>query len=638
METRKSVFLAMAMAAVLLVAMMGSASANGVCVGKNYNFSCDPTTGLSNVVNQSCTFNGSMSCPAGYGLIMGADDIIIDGASYTLDGVNSGECTGSFPRTGIMNVRGFYDGAMHFSYNNVTIENLEIKNFCNGIRLKGDASYTIDNNTIYNCSVHHNGNSSIAGGMHGIKMHFVCNSFITHNIIYNNTAKVGQGCGAGGNGIELMGTPEGWGHADYNIIAHNNIFDNRKAGIFLKAKPRFNDISHNNLTGNGQGGIILRCKCSNSNTIRSNNASHNWGSGIYVGGNYNNLTSNIVCNNKNGSVYTAIDDGNGCGISIGRSDGGSTNNAMFDNTACDNEHLDINVMYGSGNIGDENTCDTAFNYCDDSAGCPPPCVYQCGQPPEEPDLIIEDIRPVRWCYCCIEPIRTLKGGDDREEMQVMFIDDPELAKELGDEELRKEVAEVLAKDPKLAEEVAAKLAGDDDDDDDNKKVAKELSRDPKQLAELCCYRSNVAKELADLLDTELTGQAQHEMSDVLDEIVGGCCGGCCCNCLTADCCCCCYGRFIAYKIANVGEAEAGWSLSNLTVNGRVRSVDIVRPLDAQTSRWEVFPCYRMWWWPSWPREVTVCADVTDWVAESNETNNCRTEWWPGIVRAIPIDE
>jgi hypothetical protein len=250
------------------------------------------------------------------------------------------------------------------------------------------------------------------------------------------------------------------------------------------------------------------------------------------------------------------------------------------------------------------------------------------RPVELADLIIEDIRPVRWCCCCIESIRALKGGDDSEKRQVMFIDDPELAKELGDEELRKEVAEALAKDPKLAEEVAAKLAGDD------KAAAKELSRDPKQLAELCCYRSNVVRELADLLDTELTAQAQHEMSDQLDMIVGGgCCGGCCCNCLTAKCCCCC-GRFVAYKIRNNGTGDAGFSLSNLTVNGRVRSVDIVRPLDAGQSRWEVFPCYRMWWWPHWPREVTVCADITDWVVESNETNNCRTEWWPGLTPGL----
>ncbi|MEA2075484.1 MAG: CARDB domain-containing protein [Euryarchaeota archaeon] len=242
-------------------------------------------------------------------------------------------------------------------------------------------------------------------------------------------------------------------------------------------------------------------------------------------------------------------------------------------------------------------------------------VLVCGPPPE-PDLVIKDIRPVRWCCCCIEaePIRTVKGGDDSEKMQVMFIDDPELAKELGDDKLREEVAEALAKDPKLAAEIAVKLAGDDE------KRAKELSRDPKQLAELCCYRCNVVKELADLLDTELTAEQQHEMSDSLDEIVG--CGCCCC-------CKCCCGRFIAYKIANVGDAEASWSLSNLTVNGRVRSVDIVRPLDAGQSRWEIFPCYRMWWWP-WHHEVTVCADVTDWVAESDETNNCRTEWWPWV--------
>lgn len=232
---------------------------------------------------------------------------------------------------------------------------------------------------------------------------------------------------------------------------------------------------------------------------------------------------------------------------------------------------------------------------------------------EGPDLVIEDIRPIRWCCYCIK------------EMQVAFVDDPELAKELGNEELRKEVAEALAKDPELAAEVAAKLAGDD------KKAAKEMTRDPKQLAFYCC-RWNAIKELADLLDTELTAEQQHEMSDVLDEIVGGGCG--CCNCLATDCKCCCCGRLIAYKIANVGTGDAGWSLSNLTVNGRVRSVDIVRPLDAGQSRWEVFPCYRMWWWPR-PHEVTVCADVTDWVAESDETNNCRTEWFPPHVTPGP---
>ena len=218
----------------------------------------------------------------------------------------------------------------------------------------------------------------------------------------------------------------------------------------------------------------------------------------------------------------------------------------------------------------------------------------------QPDLIIEDIRPIRCCCYYIESI----------EKEVLFIDDPELAKELGDEELRKEVAEALAKDPKLAKEIAVKLAGDD------KKAAKELSN-PELIAERCCCRCNAMKELAGLLGDGIDYEQQQEMSELLYEVRGGCCG-------------CCCGRLIAYKIANVDEGGAGWSLSKLTVDGRVRSVDIVRPLDAGQSRWEIFPCYRMWWWP-WHHEVTVCADDTDRIAESNETNNCRTENYPSYV-------
>jgi hypothetical protein len=206
-----------------------------------------------------------------------------------------------------------------------------------------------------------------------------------------------------------------------------------------------------------------------------------------------------------------------------------------------------------------------------------------------------------------------------EKESILFIDDPEMAKELGDEELRKEVAEALAKDPKLAEKIAAELAGDD------KKAAEKLN-DPKLLAERCCFKCNAIRELAGLLGDGIDYEQQQEMSDLLYNIRGGCCG-CCCNCcLTADCCCC-RGYFIVYKIANIGDDDASWSLSNLTVDGVLRSVDIVRPLDSGQSRWEVFCCYRMPWWGA-PHEVEVCADVTDWVDESNEDNNCRTEWLP----------
>jgi len=604
----KNVILGMAIATVLLVAAVGSASAVTVINSCNFNAN---TPGELYVLGQNITCNVDDR-----GITIGADDVTIDGYNAT-DGEyywikgnrGTSDCTKSvIPIAGSTSetIPANHSAIINLQYDNLTIKNLEVEEFCTGIALRGN---TADNNKVTGCKIHDNGLSTTI--THGIHMVYTNECEITGNSVYNNDGTgVSGGCSGGGNGIFMYGEAgggqtRGW----YNAFTYNDLLDNNKSGFFMKHQCMHNTISNNNATGNGEGGIVPMCKMSKFNIIANNNMSNNALFGFKTQGSNNTIgPDNIASNNgQYGIVIVSGTQGGGHG----------KYNDVTSNTACGNGVLDVSVTgpFADTNTYDENTCDNS-----EPDGW---CEYSCGV--EQPDLIIEDIKPVRWCCCCIEAasIRTVNGGDDDEGLSVMFIDDPELAKELGDEELRKEVAEILAKDPKLAEEVAAKLAGDD------KAAAKKLSN-PKLIAERCCCRCNAIKELADLLDTELTGQAQHEMSDQLDTIVGGgCCCGCCCDCLTAKCCCC--GRFVAYKIRNNGTEDAGWSLSNLTVNGRVRSVDIVRPLDAQTSRWEVVPCYRMWWWPYWPREVTVCADITDWVEESNETNNCRTEWWPGLT-------
>jgi len=608
------------------------------CVGATQTFTCGDT------VTESCTFNADMTC-TGVGLVVGAPDIVIDGGDdhKLIGSATSGDCVGADGANPCI-ISGIYNDGN----DNVVIKNLEIERFCTGIAIKGTTGTEIRNNTVDNCEIHDNGFNTGDMATHGIHACDVDGDetepglTITNNDIYNNEG-TGSGCQAGGNGVFIQAGGQDPKH-EYCVISGNKLYDNAKAGFWTRMRLSKSDITFNNAWGNGhgtgvtdnvRGGIVLRCKGSNDNFVAHNEVSNNVGDGvgygIYVGGNDNTIINNTA------NANTAV------GICMGRGDGSrdnelrnntvrmndldgikvvyatATGNTLYDNTVCDNGQVSgVDIYDEDSTVGDRNRCDTGYNYNDTGAVPPNVCMYQCME--EQPDLIIEDIRPIRWCCYCIKPSRSLKGGDDDEGLSVMFIDDPELAKEFSDDELRKEVAEALAKDPKLATEISAKLAGDD------KAAAKTLS-DPKGLAERCC-RCNAIKELADLLDTELTAEHQHEMSDQLDMIVGGgCCGGCCCNCLTTDCNCCCCGRFIAYKIANVGDTEAGFSLSNLTVNGRVRSVDIVRPLDAGQRRWEVFPCYRMWWWPR-PHVVTVCADVTDWVAEGDETNNCRTEWFP----------
>ena len=327
--------------------------------------------GCGDTVTKSCVFNGDLNCEVGHGLVIGAENITIDGDSYTLDGLNPGACDSfGVKRSGIYN-KG-YDG--------VLIRNLEIKNFCNGIYLTRDGGDYVYGNTIENCEIHHNGNNiSSWSETHGIKMIHVFESTIRNNIIHDQIAyqNPNPGCEDGGNGLFLY-------QGACNNITENRFYNNAKAGMLIKMKPTHWNISHNHLWGNGQGGIILRCMLCNFNTIEYNNASCNYGSGIFIGGNNNTIRYNTVCNNRDGGPY--YDDsvgGHGYGIYIGRGDG-SCNNTLTSNTVCGNDYLDMSVVTGvTGNSGSENACNTTYNYND---GSTTGCTYSCGAQVPKGDL------------------------------------------------------------------------------------------------------------------------------------------------------------------------------------------------------------------------------------------------------------
>ena len=314
-----------------------------------------------NVVTKNCTFNGTMNCSTRtrYGLIVGADNVTINGADYMLERADPGDCA-----------FGSSAGIYNHGHDDAVIKNLEVKKFCTGMYLDGDGDY-VYRNTIENCNVHHNGNATSGGNPHGITLKSVYNSTIRNNSIHDTVAHVdpNPGCEDGGNGIFLY-------KGDYNLITRNKFYNNTKGGFFMKMMPMYNNISYNELWGNGQGGIILRCMKSNYNLIEHNNASDNYGSGIFIGGNNNTVRYNTVCNSKNGGPY--YEDigvgGRGYGINLGRSDG-SFNNHLYNNEICGNDYKDIYVVSGvTGNTGDENTCDTTYNYDDEGTTG---CTYGC---------------------------------------------------------------------------------------------------------------------------------------------------------------------------------------------------------------------------------------------------------------------
>jgi parallel beta-helix repeat protein len=320
----------------LLMFLVGNASAGCIGVETGTDFGCGDT------VTESCTLNENMSCTSGHGLEIGENGITIDGNGHWIDGVATGKCDDPFTkRTGIYSL----------GYDNTTIKNLEVTNFCHGIWFRwddmgyGGGKVIVNNVTIDNCKVHDNGymedpEDPDAGTpviTHGMYLMALFNSTITNNEVYNNCGS-GTSCEGGGNGVFLRG------FAGYGA--------------------------------NGQGGIILRCKKSDHNLIELNNASANYGDGIFIGGNSNTIRDNIARGNTDGPRFTGTV-GDGDGIDMGRSDG-SRNNYIFNNTVCNNEGTDIKVCHaeGRGNHGDENTCDTTYNYNDEGAMG---CTYICNR-------------------------------------------------------------------------------------------------------------------------------------------------------------------------------------------------------------------------------------------------------------------
>lgn len=360
----------------MLVMATGSASANGVCVWGNIDngefYQCGQT------VTQSCTLNATMICDTRYGLIVGASDITINGYNSTqdqyfaIDGQSPGTCAPV--RAGIYNAPGEAGG-----YDNVVIKNLEIKNFCYGIRIRGSTeNVPVENNTIDNCKVHDNGNASSNQKTQGIDLYCANNSKITNSTVYNNTGYVEGSCEDGGMGIRLYGCGCVGANTFYgnHTIKNNTIYNNTLSGIFSKNGCKYCNVSYNKIYDNGKtspgngnmsGGIRLECLLTNNWTVEYNTITNNTGPGIYVRGDYNNISHNDVTNNNNASNCdvegTDVDAGDGIYLI------GDYNNITY-NRFCNNEFYDIyNDSDSTGNTFYYNICDKSH-----PDGL---CEYQC---------------------------------------------------------------------------------------------------------------------------------------------------------------------------------------------------------------------------------------------------------------------
>ncbi|MDH5375548.1 MAG: right-handed parallel beta-helix repeat-containing protein [Candidatus Bathyarchaeota archaeon] len=292
--------------------------------------SIEGTTDIMTVDNVTYTFTNNIFNQS---IIVERDNIVVDGAGYTLQG------TGDFDSTGID-----LTGRI-----NLTLKNMKIEVFWSGIVLEGSSYTTIygnnitnttvdgiklegsSNNTIYGNNIKQNTNNyddgidlqdssnnriygnNITNNYYGIFLPDSINNTISENVVTNN-----------GIGIFLVGL-----HPSGNMVSKNKI---AACGVGINIGSNGDTISENNITENLRG---ISCRFSNNCTISGNNITANEYFGIWLYQSSNNIVSeNNITNNQ------------GEGIELYK----SFNNTISGNFIANNTEQGVYLLLSSDNV------------------------------------------------------------------------------------------------------------------------------------------------------------------------------------------------------------------------------------------------------------------------------------------------
>jgi nitrous oxidase accessory protein len=197
-------------------------------------------------------------------------NIIINGNGYMLRGDGTG------------------NGFSLYTPNNVTIQNVQIKNFGYAIYMDNPSSITISGNTItdngyginfYRCSHNNIQGNTIMNGDVGIFLSYSS----SYNMIGENNLTANKLAG-----IEL------WAGSHDNIVRRNSVSgtDSANAPGIILSNASNNNISENNVRNNYDG--IIVSSYSTNNTVCENNVTDNEYYGVYV---YKTSDNRILRNN-----------------------------------------------------------------------------------------------------------------------------------------------------------------------------------------------------------------------------------------------------------------------------------------------------------------------------------------------------
>jgi len=222
-----------------------------------------PTAPITTTDNVTYTLVGNISSDA-CAIIVERDNIIIDGAGYTLQSTGGGT------------------GIVLSERNNVTIKDMEIIAFYYGVGLSSSSDCIVSGNNITN-------NFYV-----GIALSSSLNNVISGNNVANNINR----------GISLVSSSS-------NMVIENNMLSNGGYGcVCFESSSDNNVISGNNITGSSNHGVYLGF--SSNNTVSGNNITNNNNDGVNIYHSSNSMVSenNIIHNGGLGGIYLGFSSNN----------------------------------------------------------------------------------------------------------------------------------------------------------------------------------------------------------------------------------------------------------------------------------------------------------------------------------------
>ena len=267
---------------IFILGVKPAVAAGEGCVGATYNFVGGST------INESCTMNGSLSYGDGNLFTVGAHNIIIDGAGYSIDGDD-----GDY---GIYN-----DG-----YNNVTIKNFKFSNFSMGVFLTGTDNCSINNSEF---DSHEAGYGILSRGLNTIISNNTFNNSYTHVLVQMSGGSNNEILNNVFYNCEDTGLTVGFG-SNNHLIKNNTFKTLTKNGLYIdySAGGSNNTVVDGNLFYNidsSLGAIYLPADCGNNYTIKNNNFTQNY-FGLFMMQRINDslIENNTFFNNSGTGAFT----------------------------------------------------------------------------------------------------------------------------------------------------------------------------------------------------------------------------------------------------------------------------------------------------------------------------------------------